>query len=113
MYVFNTFSVKQNVMPPATLFRHRVTCITKREPESPLPLPFELPRNFPAVVMADLSSHMLSSKGKSKFIAAVAASIFRFKSYPTKEEYEHVGQQIIKKFPFLRSASGTGYVSNL
>ena len=54
---------------------------------------------------------MLSSKGKTKFIGAVAAAIFRFKSYQTSEEYEHIGQQIVAKLPFLKSSSGCGYVS--
>ena len=85
--------------------------ITKRELESPLPMPFKLPRNFPPLVMCELKKDMLSIAGKTKFISAVAASMFHHKSYPTKQEYEHVGQQIIEKYPFLRSASGTGYVS--
>lgn len=85
--------------------------ITKRKLESPLPIPFELPRNFPPMVMCELEKNMLSITGKSKFISAVGAAIFHHKSYPTKQEYEHVGQQIIEKYPFLRSASGSGYVS--
>ena len=61
--------------------------------------------------MCDLEKNMLSSKGKTKFIAAVAAAIFRFKSYPTSDEYVHIGQQIITEYPFLKSSSGCGYVS--
>ena len=85
--------------------------ITKKEPEPPLPNPFELPRNYPAAVMVGLEKGILSGKTKSKFIGSVAAAIYRYKSYPSREEYERISKQIIIKCPFLRSSSGTGYVS--
>ena len=94
------------------LFRHcKPRVLTKREVEPPLPFPFELPRNFPAIVMNDLKRNMLTVTAKPKFISCVAASIFRFKSYPSDEEYGHVAQSIIEKFPFLRSSNGSGCVS--
>ena len=74
-------------------------------------MPFELPRNYPAMVMTDLAKGMLTVKRKTKFISSMAAAIFRFKSFPEKHEYEHIGQVIISKYPFLKSSSGTGYVS--
>lgn len=86
--------------------------ITKREPEPPLPIPFELPRNYKSNIMAELEKGFLSVNGKSKFIGSIAAAIFRHKSYPTKDEYSHVGEQIVSSYPFLRSSSGTGYVRN-
>lgn len=86
--------------------------ITKKEPEPPLQMPFELPRNYPAKVMTELSKGYLSSKGKPKFIASVGAAIFHLKSLPTKDEYQHIGQQIVSKYPFLKSSNGTGYVSS-
>ena len=54
--------------------------ITKRQSEAPLPIPFELPYNYPAKVMADLQNGMLTGKGKTKFVSSVAAAIFRYKS---------------------------------
>ena len=30
-----------------------------------------------------------------------------------KDEYNHIGHQIIAKYPFLRSEEGTGYVGGL
>ena len=74
-------------------------------------MPFELPRNYEAEVMEDLKRGLLSTKNMAKFVKAVAGAIFRFKAYPTKAEYDYIGQQIISKYPFLKSLSGTGYVS--
>lgn len=74
-------------------------------------MPFELPQNYPAIVMVDLQQKKLSTKARTKFIASISAAIFRHKSYPSKEEYDHVGAQIVDKYPFLKSSHGAGYVS--
>ena len=85
--------------------------ITKREQEPPLPSPFPLPTNYPKEVMAGLSMGVLSVTARTKFFSRVAGAIFNVKSYPTKDEYNHIGHQIITKYSFLRSQEGTGYVS--
>ena len=85
---------------------------TKRGLEKPLPMPFELPQNYPAIVMAGLNQCRLCGKARPKFIASIASAIFKYKNYPTSEEYHHIGAQIIKQYPFLKSSSGSGYVSN-
>lgn len=49
-----------------------------------------------------------------KFITSIAEAMYRFKSYPTKEQYDHVANQVVKKWPFLETRSGhvsTGHVS--
>ena len=76
-------------------------------------MPFELPRNYPVTVMMELQKGFLTAKGKTKFIGSVAAALFQLKNYPTKEEYQHIGHQIVSKYPFLKSSSGTGYVSDI
>ena len=92
-----------------------------RKPEPPLPTPFEVPTNFPPMVMAALSSKSLYGKPRTKFITTIAQAIhrfgsvraitsihnhtvillFRYKSYPTANEIEHVVRQIHAKLPFL------------
>lgn len=84
--------------------------VAKRKVEKPLPIPFELPHNYPAIVMSELQADKLSGKARSKFITCVASAIFKYKNYPTSEEYSHVGSQVIKKYPFLKSSNGTGHV---
>ena len=83
----------------------------RRVPESPLPLPFQLPNNFSPVVSEGLKTGSLTGKAMVKFITEVAHALFSYKSYPTAEEKEHVARQCIKKFPFLEATCGTGYVS--
>lgn len=75
-------------------------------------MPFELPVNYKPEVMAGLEKKFFSGTVMSKFLAAVAAAIFRYKSYPTTAEYDHIGQQLIAKCPFLKRSTGNGYVSH-
>ena len=93
-----------------TYFQKCVNRVTKKKEEAKLPSSFELPINYPSMVMAGLEKGLLSGKGKTKFISSVAGAMFKYKSYPTSAEYEMVGTLIIKKYPFLRSSCGTGYV---
>ena len=61
--------------------------------------------------MDDLKLNRLSGGARAKFVASVCSAIFQYKSLPTKDEYNHVGEEIVKKYPFLKSKSGSGYVS--
>lgn len=97
-------------MDPAVV-KIAVPSISKRKQESRLPRPFQLPVNFNPTIADALRNETLSGKARTKFVSVIAEAIFRYKSYPTTEEYEHVAQQIVKKWPFL-SKSGS-YVSKL
>ena len=87
------------------------TFISKKKQEPRLPRPFQLPVNFNPTIAEALRNESLSGKSRAKFISVIAESIFRHKSYPTADEYEHVAQQIVKKWPFL--SKGGSYVSTM
>ena len=80
--------------------------LSKRKQEAPLPRPFDVPLNFPPNVEAALMKKSLFGKPRTKFITVIAQSIYRYKSYPTEEEYSHVVQQLYKKWPFLDDGRG-------
>lgn len=82
-----------------------------RKQERPLPIPFELPSNFQQKIMIGLEEQRLVGRARAKFITTIAEAMFRYKSYPTREEYQHVAMQITKKWEFL--GRQTGYVSYL
>ena len=103
--------VKEVSITAFTHLKKEHCIISKRKLEKPLPTPFELPYNYPPIVMMDLAKKRLSGKARSKFIASVASAIFKCKNYPTAAEYSHVGSLIVKKYPFLRTSSGSGHVS--
>ena len=76
-------------------------------------MPFELPQNYTPIVAEGLRAGRLSGKALVKFITEIAHAVFRYKSYPTREEKDHVARQCVKRFPFLEATCGTGYVSIL
>ena len=72
--------------------------IKEQKTEKPLPTPFELPCKYPKEVMDDLKLNRLSGRSRAKFIASVCSAIFQYKSLPTTDEYNHVGEQIPYKW---------------
>lgn len=72
-------------------------------------MPFDLPLNFQPYIQAGLDEENLTGKARAKFITSIAEAVYRFKSYPTKEEYEHVANQVVKKWGFMETK--TGHVS--
>ncbi len=79
------------------------TSFSKRKLEPPMKFSFELPHNFPQTVTEGLEDRKLSGKARSKFLSCVAAAIYMKKCYPTSDEYRHIGDTIIKTYPFLKS----------
>ena len=83
-----------------------VPMLSKRGSEPPLPRPFTLPINFPHAILEGLNQAKLCGKPRTKFITIISQSIYRFKSYPTDDEYVHVAQELAKKWPFLDEGKG-------
>ena len=48
----------------------------------------------------------MSGKPRTKFITIIAQSIYRFKSYPSDDEYHQVVQELLKEWPFLGNKRG-------
>lgn len=82
------------------------TLISKRGQESPLPRPFGLPLNFSESISSALDKKKLTGTPRAKFITVIAQSIYRFKNYPTDDEYVQVVQEMVKKWPFLDDGKG-------
>ena len=73
-----------------------------KDQESPLPNPFELPKNFRPDVAAALETRQMNRETTTAFISTVASSIFRYKKYPTTEELTDVARSIVEKYPFMK-----------
>ena len=82
---------------------------SKRKQEPELPIPFDMPRNFQPYIQLGLDQENLTGKARAKIITTIAESIYRYKSYPTREEYDHVASQMVKRWTFLDAP--TGHVS--
>lgn len=82
------------------------TLSTKRGHEPPLPRPFGVPQNFPNAIAIGLENKKLTGRPRTKFITIIAQSIYRFKSYPTEEEYIRVARELVEKWPFLDDGKG-------
>ncbi len=79
---------------------------SKRKLEPPLPRPFGVPQNFPYAITEGLKNEKLVGKPRTKFVTIIAQSIYRFKNYPSEEEFCLVIQDLVKKWPFLDNRKG-------
>ena len=70
-------------------------------------MPFTLPLNYPKVVEEGIATGNLIGMTRTRFVSTVAAAIYHKKAYPTKMEYEHVGSQIVTKYPFMADEQGS------
>ena len=85
--------------------------IVKSESDNvPLPDPFPLPEHYRSDVEAALRAGKMTSETRSCFISSIASAMLRYKLYPTRDDYVSVALTIIRKFPFLKSTTGTAYV---
>jgi len=79
--------------------------------EPPLPKPFLLPLNYPKVVKDGIKTGQLCGQARTKFLSAVASHIFSFKEFPTRDEYNHIAEQVIQQYPFM--ANDGNFVSEV
>ena len=76
-----------------------------------LPQPFQLPENFPESVEEEIETGQLSAKERKRFMLTVANAIFDHTMYPSNVEYNHVAEQIVRKYSFMGDKKGS-HVSN-
>ena len=63
-----------------------------KEDSSPLPDPFPLPTNFRADVHVCLSKKKMTKSARASFFTAVAAAMFQYKRYPSRNDYVSVAR---------------------
>ena len=84
-----------------------------KEESTPLPDPFPLPKNFRPDVHLALTNKRMTKSTRATFFSTVAAAMFQFKKYPSRDDYVTVARQIVCKYPFLGSKGfGASHVSD-
>ena len=71
--------------------------------EEPLPDPFILPQNHRPDVELALKSGRMTAETRRAYITKVAGSIFSHKRYPTREEFQRIAIDMVRRYPFLQS----------
>ena len=84
-----------------------VKCIKKakvvktEEDMIPLPDPFPLPKHFKQDVEVALRERKMSTGTRQRFISDVAATMFGYKKYPSKDDYSNVARSIVNSYPCI------------
>ncbi len=101
------FSSSEETLATTTVKQELLKRFTKTEDDCvPLPDPFPLPKNYRSDVASGLESRALNMEGKKNFFSAIAASMFTYKNYPTRYDYQNVATAIVNKYPFLKVEDG-------
>lgn len=77
----------------------------------PFPDPYVLPVHFSQDVIECLNTGTMSKETQSAFLSGVASHVFQIKRKPSKEDLINVSRAVIVKYPFMRSPTGSPYVS--
>ena len=67
--------------------------------------------HFSQDVTECLSAGKMTRETQNAFLSGVASHVFQIKRKPSKEDLINVSRAIIVKYPFLRSPTGSPYVS--
>ena len=114
MYAFYSLSVEP--LPKKSKLEFKLTelpvAVKKaKEETSELPDPFSLPSNFRPDVKICLSQGKITKTCRTAFFSAVASAMYRYKRYPTRDDYVSVARQNVEIYPLLGSPQvGTSYV---
>ena len=85
-----------------------------KEESTPLPDPFPLPTNYRPDIHLCLAKKKMTKTARAAIYTAVAAAMFQYKRYPSRDDFISVARQIIAKYPFLGSTSfGASHVSKI
>ena len=71
------------------------------EEENEIPNPFPFPKHYTPDIELGLHMRNLQPKLLAKFYTRIANVMLIYKRYPSKKDYEQVGQQMVQKYPFL------------
>jgi len=81
------------------------------EDRIPLPDPFPLPEHYPYNIEVALKNKQMTKTTKGKFLTEVASAMFRYKYFPTHDDYVNVARCIVTKYPFMKPTDLEPYVS--
>lgn len=102
------------VLPPVlSVAKSKKASSRELESHLHLPDPFPLPQNFRSDVEVALKAGQMTRETNKSFFSFLAGSILNFKRYPTKEELTRVATEVIRKYPFMKSPTGSPIVSTL
>ena len=70
-----------------------------------------VPVHFGQDVIEGLATGKMNTATQNGFLSGVASHVFQLKRKPSTEDLINVSQAMITKYPFMRSLTGSPYVS--
>ena len=77
------------------------------------PDPYIVPVHFSQDVLEGLTTGKMTKDTQNRFLSGVASHVFQIKQKPSPEDMINVSRVVIAKYPFMRSPTGSPYVSKM
>ena len=82
--------------------------VSTEDTDTEFPDPYIVPMHFSQDVIEGLATGKMNTATQNGFLSGVASHVFQLKRKPSTED---VSRAIITKYPFMRSPTGSPYVS--
>lgn len=77
--------------------------IVEGQEDMDIPYPFLFPSHYRSDIEMGLKLKVMSPLTFTKFLTRIANVMFLYKRYPKRADYESVAEQIVTRYPFMRS----------
>ena len=77
--------------------------IVEGQEDQDIPYPFPFPCHYRSDIEMGLSLKVMPPLAFTKFLTRIAHVMFMYKRYPKREDYESVADQVVTRYPFMRS----------
>ena len=86
----------------------------KMKVEMGIPLNFKIPSAWRSEIMGCIKAEQLTPKVRNALVRDLVVHMYSYGTHgyrPSRKFCEHAASRLILKYPFMRDACGTGYVS--
>ena len=85
----------------------------RSDTQSDIPKKFAIPDTWRAEIMTCIRNKSITPKARNALVRDLVVHMYTYCRRPSRQFCEFASRRLITKYPFLRDAIGTGYVSTL
>ena len=95
--LISTFQLSETISHDASIIT------VEGQEDTDIPNPFPFPTHYRSDIELGLKQENMSALAFTKFVTRIANVMFLYKRYPKKGDYESVAEQIVTRYPFMKS----------
>jgi hypothetical protein len=105
--------LSQNLLSDVDCVSETSASSSGRSDRSGIPKSFAIPDTWRAEIMTCIRKKSITPKARNALVRDLVVHMYTYGSRPSRNFCEFTSRRLIMKYPFLRDAVGTGYVSTM